>query len=173
MEGRDELGPESDYESTRVDVAHFNGVAIILNDGEILTKSEGLNVRSGNRIDRDQLYTHNARNACCFLCGESGHIAYRCRLRNKGFACFRCGETGHKMYNCNAVSQGHFAPNPRPLVFGQCNRRPVFVPGSRPPVFGQRQQCRPVFGNGSQTVFNQGPTRRPLFSHNVQRPLGF
>ena len=40
MEVRDKLGPETDYEQARIDVANLNGVAVILTDGEVLTKSE-------------------------------------------------------------------------------------------------------------------------------------
>ena len=38
-----DLGPESDYDLSRIDVAHLNGVAVILNDGETVAKPERRN----------------------------------------------------------------------------------------------------------------------------------
>ena len=108
MDIRKDLGPESEFESTRIDAAHLNGVVVILNDGEVLDKPEKPN-HVGNRF-------YNVRNSC-FLCGEGGHIARVCRLRNKGFACYRCGQYGHKVANCtNTHSSRPSIPGARPLL---------------------------------------------------------
>lgn len=117
MEIRGDLAQESEYETTRIDAAHLNGVVVILNDGEILDKPQNVNYI----VNR----TYNCRNSSCFLCGENGHNARVCRLRNKGFSCYRCGQYGHKMANCTnsigphcAVARPLFARNvPRPMGF--------------------------------------------------------
>lgn len=95
MDIRKDLGPESDYDATRIDAAHFNGFVVILNDGEVLTKPDKPNF--ARNMDT------NVRNSC-FLCGETGHIARICRMRNKGFGCYRCGQSGHKVANCASRS---------------------------------------------------------------------
>ena len=116
MEIRENLAPETEFESTRIEAAHLNGVVVILNDGEILAMPEKRN----NVVNKTHI-----RNASCFLCGENGHIARVCRLRNKGFACFRCGQSGHKAANCTS-RQGYrpYVSGPRPLL-AQNTRRPM------------------------------------------------
>ena len=107
MEIRKDLAPESEYELTRIDAAHLNGVVVILNDGEILAKPE-----KQNYVVRRN---YNGRNLSCHICGENGHIARVCRLRNKSFSCYRCGLYGHKVANCtNTLSR------PRPNVSVAC-----------------------------------------------------
>ena len=78
MEIRDGLGPESEYNPSSVDVSFVNGVAVILNDGEILTKPE-VSVDSRATVNySNNSINRNIRNASCFLCGEGG--AYRSNL---------------------------------------------------------------------------------------------
>ena len=42
MDIRKDLAPETEFESTRIEAAHLNGVVVILNDGEILESQKNI-----------------------------------------------------------------------------------------------------------------------------------